>query len=164
MFRRLAACFTDHRDPRRIEHTVEEMVSQRVLGLACGYEDLNDHDSLRDDVVFAVAVGKEDVLGEHRERERDRGHALSGKSTLNRLELTPEGADAQARYKKVTYNAPALDTLMVDLFLDAHRRAPEPVVLDLDSTDTPHHRAHEGGFFLRSHARYLFPPPSPAPP
>jgi len=158
LFRKLAACFVDHRDPKRIEHTVEEMVSQRVLGLACGYEDLNDHDSLRDDAVFAVAVGKEDVLGEHRERKRDRGHALSGKSTLNRLELTPEGADAQARYKKVTYNAPALDALMVDVFVDAHTRAPESIVLDLDSTDDPIHGAQEGRFFHGYYGGYCYLP------
>ncbi len=158
LFPKLAACFTDHRDPKRIEHTVEEMVSQRVLGLACGYEDLNDHDCLRDDVVFAVAVGKEDVLGEHRERKRDRGHALSGKSTLNRLELTPEGADAQARYKKVTHNAPAFDMLMVDFFLDAHRRAPESIVLDLDATDDPIHGAQEGRFFHGYYGGYCYLP------
>ena len=158
LFPRLSACFKDHRDPKRIEHTVEEMVSQRVLGLACGYEDLNDHDFLRDDVVFAVAVGKEDVLGEHRERERDRGHALSGKSTLNRLELTPEGADARARYKKVTYSAAALDALMVDIFLNAHRRAPESIVLDLDSTDDPIHGAQEGRFFHGYYGDYCYLP------
>jgi hypothetical protein len=158
LFGKMAACFVDHRDPKRIEHTVEEMLSQRVLGLACGYEDLNDHDSLRDDAVFAVAVGKEDVLGEHRERKRDRGHALSGKSTLNRLELTPEGADAQARYKKVTYNAPALDTLMVDLFVEAHPRAPKSIVLDLDSTDDPIHGAQEGRFFHGYYGGYCYLP------
>jgi Transposase DDE domain group 1 len=158
LFRRLAACFVDHRDPKRIEHTVEEMVSQRVLGLACGYEDLNDHDSLRDDAVFAVAVGKDDVLGEHRERERDRGHALSGKSTLNRLELTPEGADARARYKKVTYSAPALDALMVDVFMEAHPRAPKSIVLDLDSTDDPIHGAQEGRFFHGYYGGYCYLP------
>lgn len=158
LFGKLAACFMDHRDPKRIEHTVEEMVSQRVLGLACGYEDLNDHDSLRDDVVFAVAVGKEDVLGERRERERDRGHALSGKSTLNRLELTPEGADAQARYKKVVYNASAFDALMVDVFLDAHRRAPESITLDLDSTDDQIHGAQEGRFFHGYYGGYCYLP------
>jgi hypothetical protein len=158
LFRRLAACFTDHRDPKRIEHTVEEMVSQRVLGLACGYEDLNDHDSLRDDVVFAVAVGKEDLLGEHRFRQRDRGHALSGKSTLNRLELTPAGADAQARYKKVTYDAASFDALMVDLFLDAHGPAPESIVLDLDSTDDPIHGAQEGRFFHGYYGGYCYLP------
>lgn len=158
LFRRLAACFTDHRRKDLIEHTVEELVAQRVLGLACGYEDLNDHDTLRDDVVFAVAVGKEDVLGERRERKRDRGHALSGKSTLNRLELTPADANGGARYKKVTYNAAALDALMVEVFLDAHGQVPKALVLDLDSTDDPIHGAQEGRFFHGYYGNYCYLP------
>ena len=97
LVKRFAACFADYRRPDLIEHTVEELVGQRVFGLACGYEDLNDHDRLRDDVALAIAVGKQDLLGEHRARERDVGHPLSGKSTLNRLELTPEKASAEAR-------------------------------------------------------------------
>lgn len=82
LLRQFAACFTDHRDPSRIEHSVEELLTQRVLGLACGYEDLNDHDRLRDDAMLAVAVGKDDVTGAARKRERDEGHALAGKSTV----------------------------------------------------------------------------------
>ena len=83
-----------------IEHTVEELVSQRVLGLAQGYEDLNDHDTLRDDLLFGLAVGKADVTGAQRRRECDRGHALAGKSTLNRLERTPEKLEPTERYTK----------------------------------------------------------------
>jgi len=90
LLERFARCFSDYRDPRLIEHTVEELVSQRVLALAQGYEDLNDHDALRDDTLLALAVGKQDLTGAERVRERDRGHALAGKSTLNRLERTPE--------------------------------------------------------------------------
>ena len=80
-----AACFRDHRDPDLIEHTVEELIAQRIYPLALGYEDLNDHDDLRCDPLMAVLVGKKDPLGRHRTRERDRGKALAGKSTLNRL-------------------------------------------------------------------------------
>src|SRR2546422_10298854 len=83
-----ARCFTDHRDATLIEHTVEELVGQRVYALALGYEDLNDHDDLRRDPLLATLVGKTDVTGEHRVRERDAGKPLAGKSTLNRLELT----------------------------------------------------------------------------
>ena len=97
-----AACFTDHRNPERIEHTVEELVAQRVYALTLGYEDLNDHDDLRHDPMLAILVGKKDPLGRTRSRERDRGKALAGKSTLNRLELTPVRADARSRYKKIT--------------------------------------------------------------
>ena len=96
------ACFTDHRNPELIEHTAEELVAQRVYALALGYEDLNDHDDLRHDPLLAVLVGKKDPLGQTRGRMRDRGKALAGKSTLNRLELTPVRADAKSRYKKIT--------------------------------------------------------------
>ena len=100
LVRKFAGCFTDHRRPELIEHRVEELVAQRVLAIACGYEDLNDHDVLRDDALFAVAAGKVDATGSKRRRKRDRGHALAGKSTLNRLEGTPGDADARAQYKK----------------------------------------------------------------
>ena len=63
--RRAARCFQDHRDGRWVEHTVEELVTQRVLGLALGYEDLNDHDTLRRDALLAAVVGKADPTGGH---------------------------------------------------------------------------------------------------
>ena len=85
---RVAACFTDYRDPCRVEHSVDRLVAQRIFGLCLGYEDLNDHDSMRDDP--ALAVGCEDIAGEARVRERDRGHALASSKTLNRLELSEE--------------------------------------------------------------------------
>jgi len=96
--RQLATCFTDHRDPEAIEHTVAQLVAQRVYGLALGYEDLNDHDTLRLDPLLATLVGKVDPTGADRLRRRDRGKALAGKSTLNRLELTPPEASAASRY------------------------------------------------------------------
>src|ERR687893_1753578 len=93
VIRQFAACFTDHRDPDLIEHAVEELIAQRVYALALGYEDLNDHDDLRRDPLLAAVVGKPDPTGQTRQRQRDRGKALAGKSTLNRLELSPVGAD-----------------------------------------------------------------------
>ncbi len=99
---RFAACFTDHRDPELIEHSVKHLIAQRVYGLALGYEDLNDHDQLRLDPLMGVLVGKQDPTGQDRVRERDRGKALAGKSTLNRLELSPPGANQNSRYKKIT--------------------------------------------------------------
>jgi len=101
ILRRFAACFTDFRNPDLAEHTAYELIAQRVFALALGYEDLNDHDTLRYDPLLAVLVGKLDPTGQGRRRERDRGKALAGKSTLNRLELTPVGADEQSRYKKI---------------------------------------------------------------
>ena len=70
---RLAECFRDHRDARLIEHTVEELLGQRIYGLCLGYEDLNDHDQLRTDPMLAVAVNKADPLGERRRQASDRG-------------------------------------------------------------------------------------------
>ena len=99
--RRLAACFEDHRSPERVEHPVEQLVSQRLFGIVLGYEDLNDHDELRDDSLLALAAGCDDLTGENRVRERDRGHPLAGSSTLNRFELgVPEEAETD-RYKKI---------------------------------------------------------------
>lgn len=156
--RRAAGCFTDHRRPDLVEHTVEELVNQRLMGLAAGYEDLNDHDTLRDDVLFAVVTGKTDVTGAGRERERDRGHPLASSSTLNRLELTPEGADSSARYKKIEYDASALDDLLLQLFVEAHDTAPKQVVLDLDATDDPLHGNQEGRFFHGYYRCYCYLP------
>ena len=101
VLRQFAACFTDHRHPRLIEHTVTELVSQRVYGLALGYEDLNDHDELRHDPLLAVLVGKPDPTGQDRVDPRDRGKALAGKSTLNRLELTPVTSPTRSIFSPV---------------------------------------------------------------
>ena len=99
IIRKFAACFTDHRDPDLIEHSVAELVAQRVYALALGYEDLNDHDELRNDPLLAVLVGKDDPTGNSRVRHRDKGKALAGKSTLNRLELTPARANKKSRLR-----------------------------------------------------------------
>jgi hypothetical protein len=158
LIRRFAACFTDHRKPELIEHTVEELVGQRVLAQAIGYEDLNDHDTLRDDALLALAAGKRDLTGERRRREADRGHALAGRSTLNRLELTPAWATAASRYKKIVYHGEAIAGLFVEHFLDAHEQPPERVVLDLDATDDPLHGHQEGRFFHGYYGHYCYLP------
>ena len=100
----LAECFRDHRDPRLIEHTVEELLGQRIYGLCLGYEDLNDHDQLRTDPMLAVAVNKADPLGETRRQAGDRGKALAGKCTLNRLELTEAEVDEQYESASICEN------------------------------------------------------------
>ncbi len=153
-----AACFTDHRDADLIEHTATELVAQRVYALALGYEDLNDHDELRHDPLLAALVEKEDPEGRTRLRERDQGKPLAGKSTLNRLELTPEDADARARYKKIVVRGEAVDRYFVDVFLQAHERAPERIVLDLDATDDPLHGHQEGRFFHGYYGNYCYLP------
>ena len=108
----LAECFRDHRDARLIEHTVEELLGQRIYGLCLGYEDLNDHDQLRTDPMLAVAVNKADPLGERRRQASDRGKALAGRCTLNRLELTGAEVDEQERYKKIAMDPDRIDGWM----------------------------------------------------
>jgi hypothetical protein len=158
LIRRFAACFTDHRRAERVEHRVEELVGQRVLGQALGYEDLNDHDTLRDDAVLALAAGKRDLTGAQRLRDRDHGHALAGRSTLNRLERTPAEATATSRYHKIVYDGEAIERLFVDHFLDAHERPPSRIVLDLDATDDPLHGHQEGRFFHGYYRHYCYLP------
>jgi Transposase DDE domain group 1 len=158
ILRQFAACFTDHRNPDLIEHPVTDLVAQRVYALALGYEDLNDHDDLRRDPLLATVVGKDDPTGQTRPRRRDRGKALAGKSTLNRLELTPVGADQDSRYKKITCNTHAVERLLVTLFLQAHREPPERIVLDLDATDDPIHGHQLGRFFHGYYKSYCYLP------
>jgi Transposase DDE domain group 1 len=158
LLERFARCFTDYRDVSYIEHTVEELVAQRVLALAQGYEDLNDHDTLRDDSVLALAVGKPDLTGVQRLRARDRGHALAGKSTLNRLELTPEKLAQPERYTKIVYNAAAVAALFIEDFIRAHPRPPKELILDLDATDDPLHGQQEGRFFHGYYGCYCYLP------
>jgi len=153
-----ARCFTDHRDVDLIEHTVEELVSQRGYALALGYEDLNDHDDLRDDPLLAVLVGKREPMGQDRLRKRDRGKALAGKSTLNRLELTPVGANAASRYKKIVLNTHQAEMVFTDIFVQSHRRAPMSIVLDLDATDDPIHGNQLGRFFHGYYKNYCYLP------
>jgi len=156
---RFSRCFVDHRRPELIEHPLGTLLGQRIVGLALGYEDLNDHDELRDDALVALAAGQADLVGARRRREQDRGHALAGKSTLNRLELTPADATASARYKKIVYQDGAIERQYVECYLDAHEQAPpEPVVLDLDATDDPLHGHQEGRFFHGYYGGYCYLP------
>lgn len=160
ILRQFTACFTDHRDATRVEHSVASQVAQRVYGLALGYEDLNDHDALRADPLLAVLAGSADPTGAARKRGRDRGKALAGKSTLNRLELTAAAVGMTERYKKITVDHDAVDRLFVDLFLQAHAdaTAPAEIILDLDATDDPVHGRQEGRFFHGYYGHYCYLP------
>jgi hypothetical protein len=154
----LAQCFDDHRDPELIEHTVEELIKQRVFALALGYEDLNDHDTLRSDPLLATLVGKRDPSGRERIDPRDRGQALAGKSTLNRLELTPVGARATSRYKKIVARHGDLESWFVNVFLQLMPQVPDQIVLDLDATDDPLHGHQLGRFFHGYYKHYCYLP------
>jgi hypothetical protein len=145
---RLAGCFCDARDPRFVEHSVATLVGQRVFGIALGYEDLNDHDELRHDPVMAVLAGK-------LEARREDCAPVAGKSTLNRLELS---RPAPTRYQKISHEPAAIEALFVDLFLEAHAKAPKQIVLDLDATDDPLHGHQEGRFFHGYYDGYCYLP------
>ena len=141
---RLAECFLDGRNPARVQHTVAEMVAQRVYGLALGYEDLNDHEQLRQDPLLKLLAGRADLEA-----------PLAGKSTLNRLELS---AGVPDRYKKITFWKQAIDELLVEVFVEAHTTAPEQIVLDIDTTDVELHGAQEGRFFHGYYDHHCFLP------
>jgi hypothetical protein len=143
LLERLAACFIDGRDAGRIEHTVEEMLSQRIYGLALGYEDLNDHEQLRSDPLLALLSGK-----------RKLDEPLAGKSTLNRLELVAR----TTRYHKISYSAPAIDSLLVSLYVEAHAEPPKWIVLDLDATDIPLYGHQPQRFFHGYYDSYCYLP------
>jgi DDE family transposase len=153
-----AQCFTDHRHPDLIEHSLVDLLKQRVFALCLGYEDLNDHDRLRLDPLLAVAVGKTDPLGADRTRPDDRGKPLAGKSTLNRLELTAAGADEGSRYKKIVAHLGQIESFFVDTFLLQHDTPPAEIVLDLDATDDPLHGQQLGRFFHGYYGAYCYLP------
>jgi Transposase DDE domain group 1 len=150
---RFAACFRDGRDGCQIEHTVATLIGQRVFGLALGYEDVCDHDRLRHDPVFAVLAGK-------LEARRKRCAPVAGKSTLNRLEHAPEEgpAFAPSRYHKIGHDAGSIARLFVTLFLEAHGRPAERIILDLDATDDPLHGHQDGRFFHGYYDCYCYLP------
>jgi hypothetical protein len=154
----LARCFDDYRDPDLLEHTVEDLIKQRVFALALGYEDLNDHDQLRADPLLATLVGKRDVTGQERTDPRDRGKPLAGKSTLNRLELTPARASERSRYKKIVARQKDMAAWFVEAFLRLNPEPPAEIVLDLDATDDPVHGNQAGRFFHGYYGSYCYLP------
>src|SRR5271165_5271104 len=148
MIERFAGCFTDYRAADLVVHEVPGLVGQRVFGIALGYEDLIDHDQLRHDPVMAVLGGKLAA------RRADCA-PLAGKPTLNRLELSrPE----PTRYHKISYDAAAIEGLLVDLFVDAHLAPPPQITLDLDATDDPLHGHQEERFFHGYYDTYCYLP------
>ncbi len=155
---RFAACFEDHRDPERIEHSVEELLGQRIHGLVLGYEDLNDHQDLSRDPLLAAVVGKADPTGQERKRESDRGQPLASKATLNRLEWGV-AVDAETdRYRRIALDSERAERVFVEAFLDAHEEPPEEIVLDCDATDDPLHGHQEGRFFHGYYGHYCYLP------
>jgi hypothetical protein len=140
---RLAACFLDGRSPLLVSHQLSEMLSQRIYGLALGYEDLNDHEQLRTDPVLGLLSGK-----------RKLEEPLAGKSTLNRLELVGR----TGRYHKIGYSAESIDRLLVDLYIESQATPPDEIVLDLDATDIPLYGHQPERFFHGYYDSYCYLP------
>ena len=141
---RLADCFLDSRNQEQVEHSILERLSQRIYGLALGYEDINDHEQLRTDPVFGILAGREELE-----------QPLAGKSTLNRMEL---GTGANDRYKKITFWKNWIDELFVKMFLESYQTAPDKIILDVDTTDLPLHGKQEGRFFHGYYDNYCYLP------
>ena len=155
---RFAQCFDDFRDPELVDFTVEELLKQRVFALCLGYEDLNDHEQLRKDPLLATLVGREDPTGQDRSDPRDRGCPLAGKSTLNRLELTPARASEKSRYKKIAARQEKIEDFFIETFLALQPAPPTEIVLDFDATDNPLHGHQLGRFFHGYYDSYCYLP------
>ena len=143
LLRSFSECFVDHREPSRVRHGLYELLAQRLYGLALGYEDLVDHDELREDPLLGVLVGR-----------REGEPVLAGKSTLNRLEL---GTDGEDRYKKITVKEGAVERFFVRSYLRLYQQ-PECLILDLDATDDAIHGDQEGKFFHGYYRHYCYLP------
>jgi hypothetical protein len=147
LIERVAACFSDRRDPGQRVPARPTLLGQRIVAIALGYEDVNDHDRLRFDPVLAL-------FGDSLEAKRKDCAPLAGKSTMNRLEHAP--GDGCSRYHKIGCDREALQDVFV--FLDAYGKAPREIVLDLDATDDPLHGHQEGRFFHGYYDCYCYLP------
>ena len=159
MIDQLAACFTDRRRPELIEHSLTELLRQRIFGMAMGYEDLNDHDTLRRDPMMALGVGKPDPLGLDRSGG-DRGRALAGKSTLNRLELTnsKSAGGRPSGTHKIHADHAAIEGLLIRQAVSRLAPGTGEIVLDFDATDSLIHGGQEGRFFHGYYGGYCYLP------
>jgi len=153
--RMLAGCFHDRRDARWVDHSVSQLLAQRLYGLALGYEDLNDHARLRHDPLLAVACEKTDPLGGDRILPQFRDAALAGPATLNRLELSNHKA---TRCHKLSHDPAQVQATVLQLGVRCLPKRAREVVLDLDATGTLLHGQQEGRFFHGHYGDYCYLP------
>lgn len=137
LVRRLAACIPDPRDPGLTVHDQETMLAQRIFGIALGYEDLNDHDTLRDDPLFSVLADK----------TPDPNEPLASSPTLCRFE---NRVDRRALVR--------MSEVFVETFIASRRKPPKELILDFDATDDLVHGAQEQRFFHGYYDHYCFLP------
>jgi len=149
----LSPCFQDGRDPRLIDHSVPELLSQLLDALALGYPDLNDHDTLRLDPLLAVAAGKTDPLG--KDRHQYPGIALASPSTLNRLELSN---NKDTRYHKITHDPRKVEAALLKLSVRCLPKHAQEIVLDLDAMGHLLHGMQEGRHFSAYYDGYCYQP------
>ena len=126
----LAACFEDHRNQVFVDHSVRELLAQRIYGLALGYEDINDHDDVRLDPLLAAACNKREPLGSDRFNPADRGVALAGASTLNRLELSN---NRDSRCHKLPHHPAKIEACLLKMGVRCLPKHAREVILDLDA-------------------------------
>jgi hypothetical protein len=142
--RELAQCFQDGRQQVYVDHSVQQLLAQRIYGLALGYEDLNDHDRLRLDPLLAAACEKQDPLGQRRFNPAHRGIALAGSSTLNRLELSN---NKNSRCHKLPHDPRQIEACLLRLGARCLPKHTREIVLDLDAMGHRLHGLQEGRQF-----------------
>jgi hypothetical protein len=150
---RLAKCFQDYRQPNKIKHSIESLIAQRIYGLIMGYEDLNDHEELRHDPMFALMLGK-------RISQEKEAAILAGKSTLNRLEHWPENIEpgTESRYHRIGYSTTDIESLLVEIFTGSFLSEPRQIILDMDVTDDLVHGNQEQVFFNKYYGANCYAP------
>src|SRR6266496_4505389 len=151
----LAKCFYDQRNSVWVDHSVEEILRQRLFGTALGYEDLNDHQRLRLDPLLAVACGKTDPLGEQRLRPQHRGIALASPSTLNRLELSN---NKDTRCHKLPHDPAKVEACLLKMGVRCLPKHAREIVVDLDAMGHRLHGFQEGRHFNAYYDDYCYLP------
>ena len=153
--RNLAGCFYDLRDKTFVVHELEQLLSQRLYGLALGYEDINDHQTLRLDPLLAVACEKLDPLGLDRLISEHRGVALAAPSTLNRLELSNSKS---TRAHKLPHDPKKMEDCLLEMGVRCLPKHTQEVVLDLDAMGHLLHGLQEGRHFNAYYNDYCYLP------
>jgi hypothetical protein len=151
----LAQCFADGRNQAWVEHSLPQLLAQRIYGLAQGYEDINDHEQLRRDPLLATACNKTDPLGEDRLNPADRGTALAAPCTLNRLELSN---NKSTRYHKLPHDPAKIEACLLEMGARCLPKHAKEVVLDLDAMGHRLHGLQEGRFFNAYYDDYCYLP------
>jgi Transposase DDE domain group 1 len=151
--RRLAGCFGDQRNQIFVEHSVPELLAQRIYAQALGYEDINDHEQLRRDPLLATACGKPDPLGT--QRPFHPGAPLAAPATLNRLELSNH---KNSRCHKLPHNAQRIENLLLEMGARCLPKAASEIVIDLDAMGHRLHGLQEGRHFNAYYDDYVYLP------